>query len=84
MRYIIATALLLVFPFTASAAKFLSVGDRVEIVNQQTKGNNSYQAHLARKLAAFADEEVSQHDLQTALAFIKMAEEAAAKAGGDQ
>jgi len=82
MRFVIAAALLLMFPISASAGKFLSVEDRVDIVNEQVKGNDSYQAHLARKLADFASEELSQHDLRTALAFIKMAEEAATKAGG--
>lgn len=80
MRIVIAIALLII-PFTASAGKLLSVEDRVEIVKEQVKGNDSYQAHLARKLASFAEEEVYQHDPQTAQVFIKMAEEAAAKAG---
>jgi len=70
-----------VFSFTASATTFFSIDDRAETVNEQVKGNNSYQAHLARNFADFASEEVSQHDLRTARAFIQMAEDAAAQAG---
>ncbi|MDQ6971445.1 MAG: hypothetical protein Q9M30_02230 [Mariprofundaceae bacterium] len=82
MRWFIVAIALLTFPFTASASKFLSVDDRADIIKEELKGNNSYQAHLARKFASFASDEVSQHDLITAKAFIKMAEEAAVKAGG--
>ncbi len=85
MRWLTALPLLvlplLVLPFTASAAKFLSVDDRAEAISEQTKDNHSYQAHLARNFAAFASEEVGQHDLRAARAFIQMAESAAAQAG---
>lgn len=83
MRYFIAVLTLLVFPFSAQAA-FLSISDRAEQVEKQTKGNNSYQAYLARKFADYATEEVAQHDLRTGRAFIQMAEEAAKKAGGSK
>ncbi len=76
--------ILLVFPFTAFAGGFQSVDDRADTVSNNVKGNHSYQAHLARKFASFASEEVSQHDLLAAKAFIAMAEEAAAKAGGSK
>jgi len=75
---------LLVFPFAASAGSFQSVDDRADTVNNQVKGNHSYQAYLARKFASFAGEEVGQHDLQAAKAFIKMAEDAATSAGGSK
>jgi len=72
---------LLVFPFTASAAKSLSVDDRAETISKQMKDNHSYQAYLARDFANFASEEVGQHDLRAARAFIQMAESAASRAG---
>ncbi len=81
MRWLFAAAFI-VLPFTASAASFLSVDNRADIVNEKVKGNHSYHAYLAKKFADYASEEVSQHDLSTAKAFINMAEDAAAKAGG--
>lgn len=75
-------AVLFILPFTASAGTFLSVGDRAEAVNKQVANSNTYEAYLARKFTAFAEEEVAQHDLQAARSFIALAEEAAAKVGG--
>ena len=72
---------LLIFPFTASAVHFSSVDERAEAINQQLKGNHSYHAYLARNFADYASEELGQHDLKAARAFISMAEDAAAKAG---
>jgi len=74
----------LAFPFAASAGRFQSVDDRADAVSNSVKGNHSYQAHLARKFASFASEEVSQHVGQAAKAFIKMAEDAAARVGGSK
>lgn len=84
MRYIILTASMLAFSFTAQAGAFDSVEDREAQLNQQLKGNNSYHAHLARELAAVASAEKAQHDTGVARRFMDMAEEHAAKAGGGQ
>ncbi len=83
MRWFFIVALL-VFPFAAAAGGFQSVDDRADAVSKSVKGVHSYQAYLARKFASFASEEISQHDSQAAKAFIVMAEEAAAKAGGSK
>jgi len=70
---------------TASAADWtVSVDDRAEALNASLKGNSSYEAHLARELASVASEEKLQHDAQVAKAFMSMAEEHAAKAGGSK
>ncbi|MDQ6963223.1 MAG: hypothetical protein Q9M28_11975 [Mariprofundaceae bacterium] len=66
-------------PFAASAA---SVEERSKEIYAQVKGNNSYHAHLARKLANVAVNEIGQHDVMAARQFMTMAEESAAKAGG--
>jgi len=84
MRWLFVAVAFIVLPFSASAASFLSVDDRADIVSEKVKGNHSYHAYLAKKFADFASEEVAQHDLLTAKAFIKMAEDAAAKAGGEK
>jgi len=81
MRWLFTVAFIMM-PLTASAGSFLSVDDRADIVSEKVKGNHSYQAYLAKKFADYASEEVAQHDLLTAKAFIKMAEDAAAKVGG--
>jgi len=65
-----------------SAGFFTSVDDRTDTMSAQLQGNNSYHAHLARELADIAAEEKSQHDIGVAKAFMTMAEEHAAKAGG--
>jgi hypothetical protein len=67
---------------TASAATFSSIEDRASAVRAELNGNNNYQAHLARELASIAEDEISQHDLKAARAFIKMSEEHAAQVGG--
>jgi len=72
---------LLIFPVTASAVHISSVDDRADAISQQLKGNHSYHAYLARNFADYASEELGQHDLKAARAFIKMAEEEAAQAG---
>jgi hypothetical protein len=83
MRFII-TAVLLLFPFVASASAFPNIDKYNEALNKRLSGNDSYQAYLARKFAAFAAEEASQHDLDAARAFIKMSKEAEATAGGSK
>jgi len=61
---------------TASASGLLtSVEDRADALNAKLKGNNSYQAHLAREFAGIALEEKAQHDVQVAGAFMSKAEE---------
>jgi len=72
---------LFAFALPASAA---SIESRTEALNAQLQGNNSYHAHLARELASVAQEERDQHDLNTARAFMNMAEEHAAQAGGSK
>ncbi len=74
-------ACLLAAPATAGDF-FSSVEDRVAAVQQQVRGKNDYQAHLAREFANIADEEKSQHDVAVARYFIALAEKAAARAGG--
>jgi len=70
---------------SVSAASFTaSVDDRAEALTAQLKGNNSYQAYLAREFSDVAAEEKSQHDIQVARAFMDKAEEYAAQAGGSQ
>jgi hypothetical protein len=70
---------------TASAGSWTdSVDERADAVVSQLKGNNSYQAHLARELASVAVEEKSQHDIAVARAFMNKAEEHAAQAGGSK
>jgi len=70
---------LFAFSISASAA---GVEERAETINAQLKGNNNYHAHLARELSGIAEDEISQHDLNAARAFMEMAEEHAAQAGG--
>lgn len=76
-------AVLFILPFSASAAGiFTSTDTRAAAVENEVAGNYTYEACLARKFVAFAEEELSQHDMDAAHAFMQMAEEAAAKAGG--
>ncbi len=79
MRIILFLCTLFVFSMSANAA---GVEERAEALNAQLKGNNNYHAHLARELADIAEIEIGQHDINTARAFIEIAEEHAAKAGG--
>lgn len=77
--------MLLLCTGTASAAAWnASVDDRADALQAQLKGNNSYQAHLAREFASVAVEEKAQHDVQVAQAFMNKAEAYAAKAGGSK
>jgi len=55
--------------------------ERAAAVRAQTEGVNNYHAYLARELAMIASAEKSQHDAADK-EFLKLAEEAAAKAGG--
>ena len=84
MRVILFLFTLFAFSLPAQAGLFSTIDDRANQVSEQTKGNNSYHAHLARELADIASEEQSQHDTPAALEFIRMAEDYAAKAGGGQ
>jgi len=79
---LLAVALCMSAGTAAAAGWTVSVDDRGDALTAQLKGNNSYQAHLARELSSIASEEKSQHDVQVAKAFMDMAEEHAAKAGG--
>jgi len=82
MKYIGLLLTLFAFALPANASMFNGVDERGEKLEAQLEGNDSYHAHLARELSAIASEEKSQHDLEAALKFIKMAEEHAAQAGG--
>lgn len=66
-------------PFAASAA---SVEERSKAIYTQLKGNNNYYAHLAKKFANVAVNEKGQHDVTAARQFMDLAEDSAAKAGG--
>ncbi|MDQ6981679.1 MAG: hypothetical protein Q9M08_01550 [Mariprofundus sp.] len=79
MRIMLLLFTLFAFSLPASAA---SVEGRSVALTAQLEGNNNYHAHLARELASIAETEKWQHDVNTAKAFINMAEKHAAKAGG--
>lgn len=75
-------AVLMTLTPTATAGIFgPSFAERVAAVNARTEGLNNYQAYLARELAMIASVEKGQHDAADKV-FLKLAEEAAAKAGG--
>lgn len=84
MRIKILLFTILAFALPANALAFQSVEDRGRAIRAQLEGNESYDAHLARKLASIANAEKAQHDIEAAHQFIKLAEEHAAKAGGGQ
>lgn len=84
MRIKILLLTMLAFALPAKALAFEGVDDRAKKIYEQLKGNESYHAHMARKLASIARTEKAQHDLPAARQFIEMAEEHAAKAGGGQ
>jgi hypothetical protein len=79
MKLIIALFCSLMFALPAYAG---NVESRAAAVKQQTEGNNSYYAYLAREYANIAEAEKAEHDVDAARRFIKMAEENAAQAGG--
>ncbi len=84
-RIILLTAAMCLFAGTATAAGWsVSVDDRAAALNTQLEGNHSYHAYLARDLADIATEEKAQHDGDVARAFMNMAEEHAAQAGGSK
>jgi len=68
------------FAFAATANA--GVEERAAELHAQMKGKHDYHAYLARELASVAEEELAQHDINTARSFMEMAEEHAAKAGG--
>jgi len=74
-----ATFLMSITPATAGI--FTGIEERTAAVHEQTEGMDNYHAYLARELAMIAGAEKSQHDCADR-AFMKMAEEEAAKAGG--
>jgi len=78
-RSLLCACSLFAFALPASAA---SIESRTEAMNAQLQGNTSYHADLARELASVAEEELGQHDVNTARSFMNMAEEHAAQAGG--
>jgi hypothetical protein len=84
MRIIGLLLTLFAFALPANAGWLAGTDERGEKLEAQLEGNNSYHAHLARELAAIASEEKSQHDLEAAHEFIKMAEDHAAQAGGSE
>lgn len=81
---LLAVAMLLCTGTASAAAWNASVDDRADALQAQLKGNNSYQAHLAREFASVAVEEKAQHDVQVAKAFMNKAEAYAAQAGGSK
>jgi len=84
MKILLCVFTLFACSMTANAATFTSVEDRASAVRSELNGNNNYHAHLARELASIAEDEISQHDLNAARAFIEMSEEHAAQAGGSK
>ena len=79
MRIVLALFCSMMFALPAYAG---SVESRAAAVKQQTEGNNSYHAYLAREYASVAEDEKVEHDVDAARRFIMMAEESAAQAGG--
>lgn len=57
-----------------------SIEERAAAVHEQTEGLHNYHAYLARELASIAEDENAQHD-RADCEFMKLAEEAAARAG---
>jgi hypothetical protein len=75
-------ASLLAIPPSAMAGMFgPNFDERVAAVEAKTEGLNNYHAYLARELAMIASAEKAQHDAADK-EFLKLAEQAAAKAGG--
>jgi len=75
-------AVLMSFAPSASAGIFgETMEERATAIRAQTEGLHNYNAYLARELVSIALDEQSQRDRADS-AFMKMAEEAAAKAGG--
>lgn len=72
---------LLAFAMPAIAGTWTGIEDRSDRITAHLQGNNNYQAHLARELASAASDEKAQHDLAAAKELIKLAEDAANKAG---
>ncbi|MBF0281794.1 MAG: hypothetical protein HQM07_04420 [Zetaproteobacteria bacterium] len=70
------------FAAPSFAENFLTTEEKAAHINEQLHGNNSYEAHLARALAKVAIEERGQNDMETAISFMKMAEDNAALALG--
>jgi hypothetical protein len=64
------------------SANAAGVQERADTLNAQLQGQHDYHASLAKELADIAEIEIGQHDMHAARAFIEMAEEHAAKAGG--
>lgn len=82
MRWFMLVALILVASPTYAASVFNGIEDRSSTIYTDLKGNNSYHAHLARKLAAYAGDEKGQDDIGVARQLMDMAEEHARMAGG--
>jgi len=82
MRIMFMLFALLAFALPAQAGMFTSIEDREAQISSQLQGNNSYNAHLARELASASSTEKAQHDLSAAKELMKLAEDAANKAGG--
>ena len=84
MRTLIFIFTILAFALPANAFTLQGVDERARKIHEQLEGNESYEAHLARKLASIARAEKAHPDLEGALLFIRMAEEHAAKAMGER
>ena len=77
-------AVLMSFTPSASAGIFgETMEERAEAIHAQTEGVHNYHAYLARELVSIALDEQSQRD-SADREFMKLAEEAAAKAGGKE
>ncbi len=69
-------------PTTYAADWKASIDARADALSAQLKGSHSYHAYLALQYADKAVDEKSQHDLNAAEQFIRMAESEATKAKG--
>ncbi len=82
IRWVLLGALMLVASPVSATSIFTGIEERSKAIYTDLKGNNSYHAHLARKLATYAGVEKGQTDISAARQLMDLAEEHARKAGG--
>jgi len=82
MRWLLLPALMLVASPVSATSIFTGIEERSKTIYTDLKGNNSYHAHLARKLAIYAGVEKGQADITAARQLMDLADEHARKAGG--
>jgi len=82
LRWLMLTILILVASPVSATSIFTGIEERTKTIYSDLKGDNSYHAHLARKLAVYAGVEKGQSDISAARQLMDLAEEHARKAGG--